>query len=197
MSMYLNQKKSAFKILLDNILLKYGVTATNQADYKKLLSIVDLPEDWNKIENAWLELEQINDDVILIANGDILNAKIGEKIVKESGFDGYMIGRGVFQNMWAFDTDSEFDSKTGALTVGGKIIGLKERLELLENHLVLWKNEWPDNQKNYPVLKKYFKIYLSGFEGAVAIRITFMETKNIEEAMILLEKYKVEYAEKN
>ena len=105
---------------------------------------------------------------LIIANGDILNLQQGDSLVKELGVDGIMIGRGVFHNPYVFNR-----TKTN--------ITLKDRFDLLNYHLELWEDTWGE-QKNYNVLKKYFKIYLSNFHNSAEIRSILMDTKNIAEA---------------
>jgi tRNA-dihydrouridine synthase len=119
--------------------------------------------DENVEELAELELPT------LIANGDIRDYAHAQNVLLETGLDGAMIGRGIFVNPWAFNPEIV---KAGP----------KEKMDLLLFHLKLWQKTW-GTQKNYQALKKYFKIYVSGFDGAVQIRAKLMETKNIQEGI--------------
>jgi tRNA-dihydrouridine synthase len=62
---------------------------------------------------------------------------------------------------------------------------LEQRLEYLLNHSRLFVKTWGDN-KSFPILKKFFKIYISDFEGSAELRAKFMETKNLEEVESLV-----------
>ena len=43
--------------------------------------------------------------------------------------------------------------------------------------------------KNFEVMKKHFKSYLTGFEGAKELRIKLMETQNASEVRDLVEEF--------
>ncbi len=90
-----------------------------------------------------------------------------------------MIGRGIFHNPWLFDQSVNPEEKT-----------LKDRLQLLESHVRLFEKTW-GNTKHFPLLKKYFKIYLSGFDGAAEMRTKFMETENFEDVYNVLNQYEI------
>ncbi len=105
---------------------------------------------------------------LIIANGDITTLQQSDMLVKDLGVDGVMIGRGVFQNPYIFNR-----KKT--------TVSLKDRFDLLNYHLELWEKTWGE-AKNYNVLKKYFKIYLSNFHNSAEIRSILMETKDLAEA---------------
>jgi tRNA-dihydrouridine synthase len=119
--------------------------------------------------------DSVSPQTFLIANGDIINTNQGEKLCKDSGFNGYMIGRGVFQNPYIF-AKREISE-----------IEIKERIDLLKYHLNLFNITWGE-RKNYDILKKYFKIYISNYEGAAELRGKLMETKSVEHAMKVLEE---------
>ena len=91
-----------------------------------------------------------------------------------------MIGRGALQNPWIF-SERDFGS-----------ISLSERIELMEYHLHLFEEQWRDI-KSYQLLKKYFKVYLSSFDGAAEMRQQCMLTATYEEAKKLLEEYRVKF----
>jgi nifR3 family TIM-barrel protein len=105
-------------------------------------------------------------NVVLIANGDIQNIDEGKKKAKEAGFDGVMIGRGIFGNPWFFDTKRKTP------------ITVEEKLKVLLEHTKLF-NKLLKKQKNFAVMKKHFKAYVNGFDGAKELRVKLMQTKNI------------------
>jgi tRNA-dihydrouridine synthase len=113
-------------------------------------------------------------DTKIIANGDIINWQDGISKCESTNSDGYMIGRGVFHNPWCFNHNIELTD-----------ISREDRLRLLSQHLQLWQETWQD-QKHYPKLKKYFKIYCQSFPQATELRIKLMETNSITEAAQLI-----------
>jgi tRNA-dihydrouridine synthase len=140
------------------------------------LAMVELPQsamvqffDENVEDLVELELPKI------IGNGDILNINEIDEKVKKYKIHGGMIGRGIFTDPFAFNRE-----KVGTASE-------KERLDLLLFHLNLWKETWNTGEestyKPYPSIKKFFKIYVNGFSGAVALRAKLMETENADEAI--------------
>ena len=57
-----------------------------------------------------------------------------------------------------------------------------------DEYLDLFEREW-DGTKSYQLLKKYFKVYLSSFDGAAEMRQECMLTQDFDGARALLEKY--------
>jgi nifR3 family TIM-barrel protein len=106
-------------------------------------------------------------NVVLIANGDIQNIEEGKQKAKEAGFDGIMIGRGIFGNPWLYDSSK-------------KIITTEEKLKVLIEHTKLF-NKILGKIKNYSVMKKHFKAYVNGFLGAKELRVKLMQTQNVKE----------------
>lgn len=134
----------------------------------------DTPNHFDQIELAVKLKNKINPRVIIIANGDIMDQKQGVDLCNAISSDGYMIGRGVFTNPWCFNPNINIEAITK-----------EDRIELMKYHLILWKDTWGEN-KHYPKLKKYFKIYIQSFVNAVEIRVKYMETKTVDEAIRLL-----------
>lgn len=129
---------------------------------------------------------KISPKTILIANGDIMSKPQGRELVKKYGIEGIMMGRAVFHNPFVFDEAVDYGN-----------MSKEKRFELLKNHLDIfekvWTHEHPlsekDLAKSYPPLKRYFKIYISGFDGAAELREKLMKTQNTAEAREVLEHY--------
>jgi len=89
------------------------------------------------------------------------------------GVEGIMVGRGIFKDPWFFN-----DSITERTP--------EERLSLLWNHAKLFTDTWT-NEKNFAILKRFFKIYTSDFYGAANIRAKLMETNSIDDVKNILD----------
>jgi tRNA-dihydrouridine synthase len=177
------------EIKIKQILKKYNCITIEELQEK------DLDDE------SLLELEKLFDDNIdkivdlelpkLIGNGDLKNhIDLTEKVI-EYGLDGGMIGRGVFSNPFAFNKDIIEDQSGNLVNImTGQILNANDRLELLRYHLELWKETWVDGDqtKHYPSIKKFFKIYVQSFEGAVALRAKLMETKNVDDAIGIVKR---------
>ena len=135
-------------------------------------------------------LEQLNEEntTVIIANGDITTLNQGQELHSNLGIDGIMIGREVFNNPFVFNPDYKVDEKGILNTTTGKYFDREQRLELLLYHIDLWDQTWGPN-KNYNVLKKYYKIYIQGFDGAKELRVKLMETTSVAEAKNLFMKW--------
>ena len=117
--------------------------------------------------------------IILIANGDIGSLEQGRKLAKESGFDGTMIGRGIFGHPWFFDSKTKIEN-----------ISVNQKLKVLIEHTKLYEKLL--NYRNFANMKKHFKAYVSGFEGAKELRIELMETNNSKEVTKIINNFLVQ-----
>lgn len=133
-----------------------------------------VPAHWDEIAKAVSLRNQSKSKTIIIGNGDVKSLQDAGYRAQETGVDGCMIGRGVFENPWCFSK-----SQTPILK--------SQKLNLLKRHVKLWQETWK-NKKNFSVLKKYFKIYIRDFEGASELRAKLMNTNSLEELNIFCQK---------
>lgn len=145
------------------------------------LEMSKTPAHWGIAEKIVELRDKIYPDTVLIGNGDVENVIEAEMKIKESGFDGIMIGRGVFHDPYAFSSKIRFND-----------LPTKDKLELLEKHLDLFEKIWGED-KTYNPLKRFFKVYINSFKDAGDLREKLMETSSISEAREILNEYKNEY----
>ncbi|MDO8657117.1 MAG: tRNA-dihydrouridine synthase [Candidatus Levybacteria bacterium] len=131
------------------------------------LEMSKYPADWEEIAKAVKIRNATKSKTIIIGNGDVKTIKEAHEKHEKYGVDGIMIGRGIFTNLWVFDKN-----------INPENILFKEKLKLLLQHIELFKNTW-GNSKNFEMLKKYYKIYISGVENAQNIRTDLMKIKTI------------------
>ncbi len=131
-----------------------------------------VPAHWDEIGKARELRDEIAPQTVIIGNGDVLSTEQGRELADEYGLDGIMIGRGIFHNPWVFNAD-QIDRTPS------------ERISTLLRHLELFESTWGDT-KNFAPLKRFFKIYISGFPGASELRTRLMDTTSIAEARALL-----------
>jgi tRNA-dihydrouridine synthase len=127
--------------------------------------------NWEEIAKAVAIRNAIAPHVKMIGNGDVESVADGRAKINTFGTDGVMIGRGIFKNPWLFSPERE-------------IIGIAERFNALLLHLHLFEKNW-GKTKNFAMLKRFFKIYLSDFDGASDARQQMMETESYFEATVL------------
>lgn len=102
---------------------------------------------------------------LIFGNGDVKNLKEARMRVKETGCDGVMLGRAIFGNPWLFVE---------------RIPEIKEKLRVLVEHTKLFE-ELLGGYKNFAVMKKHFKAYVTGFDGAGDLRVKLMNANNADE----------------
>ena len=123
---------------------------------------------------------KISPETIILGNGDITSLADAYKKIKESGCDGVMIGRGIFGNPWFFNKD--FINKTVA------DIPPIERLKVMLEHATIFDKKLGDI-KNFSVMKKHFKAYVSGWDGAKDLRVKLMESNDLKDVKKIVKEY--------
>ena len=125
-----------------------------------------VPCHWDEIAKAVAIRNDMKLETVILGNGDVSSRVDGLAKIAQYGVDGVMIGRAVFDDPWVFDRTSPKPAHTN-----------RELLELMKKHVVLFETTW-DTTKNYAVLKKFYKIYIRGFDGASDWRVRAMETNS-------------------
>lgn len=133
----------------------------------------DVPAHWELMPQIVKMRDEISPETLIIGNGDVHSLLEAEKLVKESGCDGVMIGRGIFGNPWFFS---------------GKIPSIEEKLKVLVEHTKLFEKKLGD-VKNFAIMKKHFKAYVSGWDGAKELRVKLMETQSVEDVDKVIKEY--------
>ena len=133
-----------------------------------------VPAHYELISDIKKLRDEIAPQTLLTINGDIRDRQHGEELVKQYGVDGIMIGRGIFQNPFAFETNPRSHNR-------------EELLGLLRLHLNLFdKYSTEVEPRRFEPLKRFFKIYVRDFPGASELREQLMHTKNTTEACSVL-----------
>lgn len=117
---------------------------------------------------------------IILGNGDVMTLQEAREKVEQTGCDGVMLGRGIFGNPWLFDRSANADSQTS-------LMDKKQKLAVLLEHTRLFEQTFA-GAKNFEIMKKHYKAYVSGFDGAKELRAELMAAKNYPEVEKLVEK---------
>lgn len=132
---------------------------------RKEMSLV--PADWEQMKKAVEIRNRVNPSVLLIGNGDVQNLEDARVKARETGCDGIMLGRAMFGNPWVFagrkSEDTPLAEKLAAL------------LELAHGF------EKISPPKNFAILKKHIKAFVTGFAGAAELRAQLMSAENATE----------------
>lgn len=156
------------------VLLKEGIAVLSMhARTRKEMSKV--PAHWEEVRRTVEIRDKMGVDTLIVGNGDVKDVKEAWMRAKETGCDGVMIGRGIFGNPWFFDSEKDE-------------IPLKEKLKVCIEHTKLFE-ELLGHIKNFAIMKKHYKAYIEGFEGAKELREKLMETKSAKEVEDIIEDF--------
>lgn len=127
------------------------------------------------------EIKKLRDEVapqtLLTINGDITDRQVGLELANKYGIDGVMIGRGIFQNPFAFEKEKKEHSS-------------EELLNLLHLHLDLYdKYSTELGPRPFKPLRRFFKIYVKGFRGAGELRNQLMSAETTDEVRTVLKDF--------
>jgi tRNA-dihydrouridine synthase len=139
-----------------------------------------VPAHWDLIGEMAKLRDRISPNTLIVGNGDVLSHQQGVELATKYGWDGVMIGRGIFHNPFVF---SEVGSDTWVN------YDIANRIELLRRHVELFRDTWGDERK-FETLKKFAKVYISDFDGAKEMREKFMSTNSYDELLELLKDSK-------
>ena len=120
------------------------------------------PTHWNEIEKIVKLKNKYNPKILIIGNGDIFTREIAYQRIKETKIDGVMIGRGVFKNPWIFNSIQPSQTKA-------------DKVAAWKRHLEIYRQTWGKTKPIHP-LKRFLKIYLKGFPGALKMRTGLMDS---------------------
>lgn len=140
---------------------------------QKDMSEVDA--DWREIAKAVEVRNATGKNIPLLGNGDVMSVEDALQKCANTGANGVMVGRGIFHNPWFFNQPQPE-------------ITTSDKLDLLWRHVELFTKTW-DEQRNFAVLKRFFKIYTNNFKGAARLRAALMETNNAAEVRKVLDAF--------
>jgi len=110
------------------------------------------------------------DRTLIIGNGDVDSISDAVKKCRDTNCDGAMIGRGIFGKPWFFENVK--------ISRDAKEKTPEERLKILLEHARAFDKAFCGRKrlKSFSVMKKHFKAYVSGWDGAKELRAKLMET---------------------
>lgn len=169
---------------IEHLLRQDIVALTVHLRTKKEMSAV--PAHWDIMPEIVALRDNIAPHTLVLGNGDILDRQQGHKFITQTGADGVMIGRGIFSNIFCFETTPREHSSD-------ELIGLlRYHLQLFTEHQKERAQRLPAeiaaHPKPYQTLKRFFKIYIRDFPNSGELRNQLMETNTLEEADAILEQ---------
>ncbi|KND47734.1 MAG: tRNA-dihydrouridine synthase B [Parcubacteria bacterium C7867-006] len=153
---------------------------TIHARTRKEMSLV--PARWEHIKRAVEIRDSFVDslgnksETLIFGNGDVIDLKDAEAKVLETGCDGVMLGRAIFGNPWLFSK-----------TTSREDVSIPDRLRVMVEHTKLFEKTL--SHKSFAIMKKHYKAYVHGWDGAKELRMKLMEAKDSNEVGEIIEEY--------
>jgi len=138
-----------------------------------------VPAKWHLANDIVRMRDEIAPNTLIIGNGDVFNLDDARKKAEQTNVDGIMIGRGIFGNPWFFSGDTP---------------NIEDKLKVLIEHSKLFEKLC--KHKSFAIMKKHFKAYVSGWEGAKQLRMKLMECENANEVEKIISNFPLSKGEK-
>lgn len=166
----LGYNKDELEEWLPKLLEAEPAVVTIHARTRKELSLV--PARWERVKRAVEIRNEKGSRSLIFGNGDVQDVPDALEKIKETGADGAMLGRAIFGNPWLFTNYKP---------------SVEERLRTAVEHTKLYEELLP--QKSFSIMKKHYKAYVSGFDGAAELRSELMNSVNGSEVELLVDKW--------
>ncbi len=163
--------KNILSTWLPELLSEKPDMITLHARTRKEMSKV--PARWETITEA-VEIAR-GSGTLIVGNGDVINLDDARAKAEMTGCDGIMLGRAIFGNPWLFSKD------TIAIPVA-------QRLAVMIEHSKLFM-ELIGDIKSFHIMRKHYKAYANGFDGAKELRVELMTTENVEQVEIIVAEF--------
>lgn len=126
-----------------------------------------VPARWELAEKVLRLRDKYSPGTLILGNGDVKDLSDAKEKVKKYKVDGVMLGRAIFGTPWLFAKRPTKITK-------------EKKLKVLLEHTRLFEKLF-NCIKRFEIMKKHFKAYVSGFDGAKELRMRLMGAKNYKE----------------
>ena len=170
----------------------------------------DVPARWEHVAEAIAIRNEIQKEAIvngnpftlIFGNGDAISIDDAHLKAASSGAEGVMLGRAIFGNPWLFHS-LQMDKKADSSLLSNQASKnhnirynvycpyeptAEEKLRVLVEHTKKFM-ELLGDIKNFAIMKKHYKAYVNGFEGAKELRVQLMEAIDADEVERLVEEF--------
>lgn len=144
------------------------------ADWSRVGDAVKLRDSFYN-NNYFLRKIPLHKRTLVFGNGDVKSENDAILKTRETKCDGVMIGRGIFGNPWFFSNINVED------------VSIKDRLGIMLEHTKIFEKELA--HKNFSIMKKHYKAYVEGFDGARDLRNELMNANNSLEVEKIINEF--------
>lgn len=159
-------------LLLQQNLANLTVHLRTRREMTKVPAHFELIPEIVKLRN------EIAPNTLLTMNGDIFTRQQGVELAEKYGFEGVMIGRGVFNNPYAFEPIAHTHSRDELFDLLGIQLDLHDKYSV------------EVEPRKFDPLKHFFKIYIREFNGASELRDQLMHTHNTNEVRQIIRDFR-------
>src|SRR3989344_1592956 len=148
----------------------------------------NVPAHWDLMKRIVEIRNEMKKETLILGNGDIMDLEDARRKCGETGCDGVMLGRAIFGNPFLFRRGKRSD--LGNL----KRSDLEERLQVMLEHTKLFENllmhpTKDGASKNFAIMKKHYKAYVNGFNGAKELRMKLMDAENASQVEAIVNDF--------
>jgi len=176
--------KNELETWLPALLETNPAVITLHARTRKEMSLV--PARWEHVKravdirDAFVDSTGKKSETLIFGNGDVFDLNDGQRRVEETGCDGVMLGRAIFGTPWLFSNSREWTNRNSS-EVRKKILRIMvEHTKLFEKLL---------SYKSFAIMKKHYKAYVNGWDGAKELRMKLMEAEDASEVEAVVMDY--------
>ena len=187
---YVDEWREWLRTLLEQDIANLTIHLRTKKEMSKVPAHYELIGDIVALRDA------VAPHTLLTINGDIRDRGHGLALAgAHPGVNGIMIGRGVFANPFCFaagDTgylhsqNNLEQNETISTNNDSAVIWCAELFDLLNYHLDLFDRYQPQTGRPFETLKRFFKIYIKGFDGAKELRDQLMHMASTNEVRQIL-----------
>ena len=159
---------------LPELLAENPVCVTIHARTRKEMS--DVPAQWDTVARSVAIRDKLGTKTLIVGNGDVKNLAEARARVAETGCDGVMLGRAIYGNPWLYADRADPPTP-------------QERIDALVEHIKLF-DKLLGETSNFATMKKHFKAYISGWDGAKELRVRLMDVSTAIDALAILQVIK-------
>lgn len=143
----------------------------------------DVAAHWDLMPEIVKMRDEISPETLIIGNGDVESPDQARGYCLRYGCDGVMIGRGIFGRPWLFEKKPK-ERMPG------------ERLKIMVEHAKLFEKHFK-GIKSFAVMRKHFKAYVHGWDGAKELRVKLMEAEGSRAVASIVKRYLAESSEES
>lgn len=138
-----------------------------------------VPARWEDIKQVRVIRDKIAPSTLIVGNGDVVSREQGEQLAQETGVDGIMIGRGIFNDPFIFQKNSQWATTSQI-----------DRLKAYKRHIELFLETYPPEKRirNWQSLKRMSKMYIRGLEEASKFRDSLVRSQTADEMLTILDQ---------